>query len=200
VALYSKYTRALTFENGCQGMSVSILLAERLNLIYRYELEPYLGKVRLCVCVCVCVCLRVCFSLSLSLSLSLSVCVCTVVHVSYQRTWCGHTYPPATPPLYPHSPPMPPSTPHPPTPAGVEDRRQAGYRVAHAERAGCMICVIYPPPTALSPPSAPPFPCGRHCVCVCVRARARASVHRVLCRHRQLVQYVFTRSIRIDTH
>jgi len=27
------------------GMSVAIILAERLNLIYRYELEPYLGKV-----------------------------------------------------------------------------------------------------------------------------------------------------------
>ena len=52
-------------------MSVSILLAERLNLIYRYELEPYLGKVRLCVCVCVCVCVF----LSLTHSLSLFVCV-----------------------------------------------------------------------------------------------------------------------------
>jgi hypothetical protein len=35
------------------GLSVAVLVSERLGVGYRYDLEPYLGKVVMFICMCV---------------------------------------------------------------------------------------------------------------------------------------------------
>jgi hypothetical protein len=37
-------------ETGVAGLSVAVLVSERLGVGYRYDLEPYLGKVVMFIC------------------------------------------------------------------------------------------------------------------------------------------------------